>query len=156
MVLFLAGYVKKTGVWEKVIAEMCVQLYELLCFMFPTTVDVRMHPLPSAVLGYRLICSLFSQPPAEICVWRLAKYILETRPIKTSFLFTFCLCLFTYASFNGSRNSANGVATGLRAGLSAVRILLGAKDFSLRSQVDSGSGTHPASYQSVLVFLLRG
>ena len=85
MVLFLAGYVKKTGVWEKVIAEMCVQLYELLCFMFPTTVDVRMHPLPSAVLGYRLICSLFSQPPAEICVWRLAKYILETRPIKTFF-----------------------------------------------------------------------
>ena len=57
----------------------------------------------------------------------------------------FCLCLFTSASFNVCRNSANGAETGPRAGLSAVRILLGAKGLSLLSQVESGSGTHPAS-----------
>ena len=135
-----------------------MQLYELLCFMFPTTISVRMHPLPSAVLGYRLICSLFSEPQAEICVWRRAKYILGTRPIKNVFIYLpFILCLrsFTDSSFNGSRNRANVVATGLRTGLSAVRILLGAKGLSLLSQADSGSGTHPASYQSVPVFLPR-
>jgi len=64
-----------------------VQFDELLCFRFPTTIFVRIHPLPSAVLDCRPISYLFSQPQAEICVWRLAKYILETRPIKTFFIY---------------------------------------------------------------------
>jgi hypothetical protein len=57
-----------------------------------------------------------------------------------------CLCFFTCVFFNGSRNSVNGVATGPRTGLSAVRILLGVKGFSLLSHVESSSGTHPTSY----------
>jgi hypothetical protein len=70
--------------------------------------------------------------------------------LSKPFLFVFrsllCLCLFAFAFFNGRRNSANGVATGPRAGLSDVRILVGAKGLSLLSQVKSGSGNHPASY----------
>jgi hypothetical protein len=39
----------------------------------------------------------------------------------------------------------NGVAAGPRAGLSALRYLLRAKDLPLLPQVESGSGTHPTS-----------
>jgi hypothetical protein len=64
--------------------------YELLCFMFPTAISVRMHPLTSAVSGCRLISS---QPPAEICIWRRAENVHETN-YQNFYLFSFIFMSF--------------------------------------------------------------
>jgi hypothetical protein len=50
---------------------------------------------------------------------------------------------------NMSRGSVVGIATGLRAGRSEVRIPVGARDFSLLQNIQTGSGAQPASYVMV-------
>jgi hypothetical protein len=51
--------------------------------------------------------------------------------------------------FNMSGGSVVGIANGLRAGWSGVRIPVGARDFSVLPNAQTGCGAQPASYVMV-------
>jgi hypothetical protein len=58
VVLFLTGYLKKRGVWEKGNSRNVCSYMNVLCFMFPTIICTRICPLLPAVFDCRLICTL--------------------------------------------------------------------------------------------------
>jgi len=65
------------------------------------------------------------------------------------------ICLSVYDS-PCSRGSSVGLATTLRAGQSGIQIQARVRDVSLRRNVRTGSGAHPASYSISTGVFLRG
>jgi hypothetical protein len=64
--------------------------------------------------------------------------------------------IYIHASASWSWGSIVGMATRLQAGQSGVRILVGARDFSLLQNIHTVSGTHPASCSVGMGILSQG